>query len=172
MAKSKIDKLIDQAEETNKVIRDLTFALLRIPTKALPLPPQVRAAIPAAERSNEMIAEAYFDVVRGIAGGLQSERGQESLQVLSEIQLEGPAKPVLPKPRSQKQRAFQKKQSAAFAAANKAVRKVNGQFRKGKSQKDVAKMAQRILRNGGTKKGQVRKTARRAFEKGTRKRRK
>ena len=45
----------------------------------------------------------------------------------------------------------------------------NGQFRKGKSQRDVAKMAQRILRNGGTKKGQVRKTARRAYEKGRKK---
>lgn len=165
MAKSKIDRLIDQAEETNRVIRDLTFALLRIPTKVLPLPPQVRTAIPAAEKTNEFIAEAYFDTIRGIAGGLQSERGQDIIGVLAQQQIEGPAKVSLPKPRSPKQKARAKKQSLAFAAANKAVRKKNGQLRKGKTQRDVAKMAQRILRNGGTKKGQVRKTARRAYEK-------
>jgi len=172
LAKSKIDKLIDQAEETNKVIRDLTFALLRIPTKVLPLPPQVRTAIPAAEKTNEFIAEAYFDTIRGIAGGLQSERGQDIIGILAEQQIEGPARAQLPKTRTTKQKAFAKKQSLAFKAANKAVRKKNGQFRKGKSQRDVAKMAQRILRNGGTKKGQVRKTARRAYEVGRRKRKK
>lgn len=170
MAKSKLDRLIDQAEETNKVIRDLTFALLRIPIKALPLPPVVRTAIPAAETTNQAIADAYFGTVRGIADVLQSEKGQEGINVLSQQQLVGPAPPLLPKPRTPKQKAFAKKQSLAFAAANKAVRKKNGQLRKGKTQSDVARMAQRILRNGGTKKGQVRKTARRAFETGRRKR--
>lgn len=170
MAKSKIDKLIDQAEETNRVIRDLTFALLRVPVKALPLPAPVRTAIPAAETTNEAIANAYFDTVRGIAGALQSERGQESIGVLGDAQIVGPVRTPIPKPRTQKQKAFQKKQSLAFSAANKAVRKKNGQFRKGKSQRDVAKMAQRILRNGGTKKGQVRKTSRRAGETRRRKR--
>jgi len=160
LAKSKIDKLIDQAEETNRVIRDLTFALLRIPVKALPLPAPVRTAIPAAETTNEAIAGAYFDTVRGIAGALQSERGQESIGVLGDAQIVGPVRPVLPKPRTQKQRSFQKRQSLAFQAANRAVRKKNGQFRKGKTQRDVAKMAQRILRNGGAKRTLSRKTSR------------
>ena len=170
MAKSKLDRLIDQAEETNRVIRDLTFALLRVPTKVLPLPPAVRTALPAAEKTNEFIAEAYFDTIRGIAGAAQSEQSQDIIGVLAQQQIEGPARAILPKPRSPKQKAFAKKQSLAFAAANKAVRKKNGQLRKGKTQADVAKMAQRILRNGGTKKGQVRKTARRAYEVGRRKR--
>lgn len=170
MVKSKIDKLIDQAEETNRVIRDLTFALLRVPTKVLPLPPQVRTAIPAAEKTNEFIAEAYFDTIRGIAGGLQSERGQEAIDVLAMQQIQGPAKVALPKPRTQKQRSFQKRQSLAFQAANRAVRKKNGQLRKGKTQRDVAKMAQRILRNGRPKKKPGPKTSRRAGETGRRKR--
>ena len=169
MAKSKLDKLIDQAEETNKVIRDLTFALLRIPIKALPLPPAVRTALPAAETTNQALADAYFGTVRGIADVLQSDPAQPFVQRGVDAQITGPVKPILPKPRSPKQKARAKKQSLAFAAANKAVRKKNGQFRKGKSQRDVAKMAQRILRNGGTKKGQVRKTARRAYEKGRKK---
>ena len=169
MAKSKLDKLIDQAEETNQVIRDLTFALLRIPIKALPLPPAVRTALPAAETTNQALADAYFGTVRGIAEVIQSPGAEPFVQRAIDAPIVGPAKAVLPKPRTQKQKAFQKKQSLAFAAANKAVRKKNGQLRKGKTQADVAKMAQRILRNGGTKKGQVRKTARRAYEKGRKK---
>lgn len=165
MAKSKLDRLIDQAEETNKVIRDLTFALLRIPIKALPLPPAVRTALPAAETTNQALADAYFGTVRGIAEVIQSPGAEPFVQRGLDAEIMGPVRPILPKPRSPKQKAFAKKQSLAFAAANKAVRKKNGQLRKGKTQADVAKMAQRILRNGGTKKGMVRKTARRAYKK-------
>ena len=142
-------------------------------TPLVPLPPKVKQAIGGATEIVEPlttdIRTAYFDGLRAGARAIQSERSQEIASTIQPMDLVGPAKPVLPKPRTQKQKAFQKKQSLAFAAANKAVRKKNGQFRKGKSQSDVAKMAQKILRNGGTKKGQVRKTARRAYEKGRKK---
>ena len=147
---------------------------IALQTPLVPLPKPIKQKIGVAADVvaplRDDITSAYFDGLRAGAAGLQGQRAQEIASTIQPMDLVGPAKPVLPKPRTQKQKAFQKKQSLAFAAANKAVRKKNGQFRKGKSQRDVAKMAQRILRNGGTKKGQVRKTARRAFEKGRRKR--
>ena len=143
-------------------------------TPLVALPPKVKQAIGGAAEIVEPVTDdirtAYFNGLRAGARAIQSERSQEVFEQISPMDIVGPAKPVLPKPRTQKQKAFQKKQSLAFQAANKAVRKKNGQLRKGKTQADVAKMAQRILRNGGTKKGQVRKTARRAYEKGRRKR--
>ena len=147
---------------------------IALQTPLVPLPKPVKQKIGVAADVvaplRDDITSAYFDGLRAGAAGLQGQRSQEVFEQISPMDLVGPAKPVLPKARTPKQKAFQKKQSMAFAAANKAVRKKNGQFRKGKSQRDVAKMAQRILRNGGTKKGQVRKTARRAYETGRRKR--
>jgi len=67
------------------------------------------------------------------------------------------------KTRSKKQKAQDKKKSEAWAEANEFMRKDNGQLRKGKTQKDVATRANKNLRKGTTK-GEVRKTARRAFE--------
>ena len=169
--KSKLDKLIDKLEEITIMNQELMRFALQTPLVALP--PKVKQAIGGAaeivEPVTDNIRTAYFDGLRAGARAIQSERSQEITSQLSPMDLVGPAKPLGPKPRSPKQKAFAKKQSLAFAAANKAVRKKNGQFRKGKSQRDVAKMAQRILRNGGTKKGQVRKTARRAYEKGRKK---
>ena len=171
MAKSKLDKLIDKLEEITIMNQQLMAIALQTPL--VPLPPPVKAKIGMAADVvaplRDDITSAYFDGLRAGAAGVTGQRSQEVFEQISPMDLIGPAKPVLPKPRSPKQKAFAKKQSLAFAAANKAVRKKNGQFRKGKSQRDVAKMAQRILRNGGTKKGQVRKTARRAYEKGRKK---
>jgi urease accessory protein UreF len=170
--KSKLDKLIDKLEEVTRMNQELMRIVLQTPL--VPLPPAIKTKIGVAadlvEPARDDITSAYFDGLRAGAAGLQGQRAQEAFSQIEATDIIGPAKPVLPKPRSPKQKAFAKKQSLAFAAANKAVRKKNGQFRKGKSQRDVAKMAQRILRNGGTKKGQVRKTARRAYEKGRRKR--
>ena len=170
--KSKLDKLIDKLEEVTRMNQELMRIVLQTPL--VPLPPAIKTKIGVAadlvEPVRDDITSAYFNGLRAGAAGLQGQRSQEVFEQISPMDIIGPAKPVLPKPRTPKQKAFQKKQSLAFAAANKAVRKKNGQFRKGKSQRDVAKMAQRILRNGGTKKGQVRKTARRAYEKGRRKR--
>ena len=62
-------------------------------------------------------------------------------------------------------RRSRKNLSAALKEANARLRKKNGQLKKGKTQSDVMKLAQRLKKKMGTKKGQVRKTARRAFEK-------
>jgi len=68
------------------------------------------------------------------------------------------------KKRSRSARASDKKLSEAFKEANRRYRKKDGSLRTGRTQSDIAKLAQKLRKNGGTKKGQVRKTARRAFE--------
>ena len=54
--------------------------------------------------------------------------------------------PLTKKPRSRKQKANDKKKSRAWREANAALRNKNGQLKKGRTQKDVAKRANRILK--------------------------
>jgi hypothetical protein len=54
--------------------------------------------------------------------------------------------PLKKKPRSRKQKANDKKKSRAWSEANAALRNKNGQLKKGRTQKDVAKRANRILK--------------------------
>ena len=51
-----------------------------------------------------------------------------------------------PKKRSRSKRAADKKLSKAFKEANARLRKKNGQLKKGKTQADVARLAQRLRR--------------------------
>ena len=61
-------------------------------------------------------------------------------------------------------RKSRKNLSKALQEANSRLRKKNGQLKKGKTQGDVMRLAHRLNKKNGTKKGQVRKTARRAYE--------
>jgi hypothetical protein len=54
--------------------------------------------------------------------------------------------PLTKKPRSRKQKANDKKKSIAWKKANATLRNKNGQLKKGRTQKDVAKRANRILK--------------------------
>ena len=54
--------------------------------------------------------------------------------------------PLKKKPRSKKQRAYDKKRSKAWSEANSKLRNKNGQLKKGRTQKDVAQRANRILK--------------------------
>ncbi|GAH21028.1 unnamed protein product [marine sediment metagenome] len=54
--------------------------------------------------------------------------------------------PLKKKPRSRKQRTNDKKKSRAWREANSKLRNKNGQLKKGRTQKDVAKLANRILK--------------------------
>jgi len=54
--------------------------------------------------------------------------------------------PLKKKPRSKKQRAFDKKRSKAWSQANSSLRNKNGQLKKGRTQKDVAQRANKILK--------------------------
>lgn len=68
-----------------------------------------------------------------------------------------------PKKRSAAAKKADKKLSAAFKEANRRYRKKDGSLRAGRTQADIARLAHK-LRKKGTTKGEVRKTARRAFE--------
>ena len=69
------------------------------------------------------------------------------------------------KRRTAQAKSASKNLSKAFKMANEKLRNKNGQLRKGKTQADVARMAQRLRKKmDTTTKGDVRKTARRAFE--------
>jgi len=156
---SRIDKLIDQAERTNEAIRNLTALVLPLITQAAP--PPVKRATAIAPRIQEEGAEAYFDALRGVVQLIEDTPDN--------VRRNNPIT-TAKKVRSTAQKRNDKMQSQAFEMANSALRKTNGQLRKGKTQRDVAVRAQKELKrmkNGSkrsTRKGQVRKTARRAYE--------
>jgi hypothetical protein len=66
---------------------------------------------------------------------------------------------------SRKKTDYDRRMSRALAEVNKTARLKNGSFRKGWDQAKVMKKAHKLARKYGpsTKKGQVRKTARRAY---------
>jgi len=82
--------------------------------------------------------------------------------------------PRKPRVRSPKQKVNDKIQSVALTAVNKMARKKDGSFKKGWSQKKVMRLAQKectkererlgLCERKSTRKGQKRKTARRAYE--------
>jgi len=123
-------------------------------------------ASPAGQRTMELgiqqSAAANGVVLEDLARG--------GLVTMPTLGLTGEAGPemVIPlmKPkrrRSRFARAADKQLSMAFKEANRRYRKKDGSLRAGRTQSDIAKLAHK-LRKKGTKKGQVRKTARRAYE--------
>jgi len=96
-------------------------------------------------------------------------------QAIADLQFPG-RPPRKPRVRSPKQKVNDKIQSVALTAVNKIARKKDGSFKKGWSQKKVMRLAQKECtkereRLGlckpkkSTRKGQRRKTARRAYRK-------
>jgi len=129
---------------------------------------EVAAAILAGFKQG-VIAEAKRqavmtgkEVVRELPGALLDTQSlvNQSLMFVEETATMA-AQPK--KKRSRSARAADKKLSEAFKEANRRYRKKDGSLRTGRTQADIAKLAHK-LRKKGTTKGQVRKTARRAFE--------
>jgi|TARA_R110002096_G_scaffold434578_1_gene656732 hypothetical protein len=113
----------------------------------------------AAKRGVRIEDLAMGGLVTEPTFGLTGEAGPEFVFPLA---------PPMMKPkrkRSRSARASDKKLSEAFKEANRRYRKKDGSLRSGRTQTDIAKLAQKLRKKAGTKKGQVRKTARRAFEK-------
>ena len=75
--------------------------------------------------------------------------------------------PLVAPKRTRKKTDYDKRMRRALIEVNKSARLKNGSFRKGWDQGKVMKRAHKLARKYGpsTKKGQVRKTARRAFRK-------
>ena len=184
---SKIDKVIDRLERLNQDVNEIKAKGIGL----LPLPPLVKGGLRAISPGfDAALSELYFDGVRAVADVvLPANVAQEIINnpnvlmdssgAISQI----PARPLLAtvsKPRkvTKKMRMQRKIQSTAFKNANAKGRKVNGEFKKGFDQAKIARIAQKECtkerqrlglcekpKKKGTRKGQVRKTARRAFEK-------
>lgn len=139
---SRIDKLIDQAEATNESIRNLTALILPLLTATAP--PPVKKAVAIAPAVNDELAALYFTALRGVADVAQNPTvGQSFIDA---------ARPRViptvstPKVRSAAQKKVAKMQSTAFKEANSKLRNRNGSLKKGKTQRDVAVRAQKILK--------------------------
>lgn len=91
------------------------------------------------------------------------QSNQDLMAALAAIE-SGASMVTTPKKRSRSARAADKRLSAAFKEANRRYRKKDGSLRAGRTQADIARLAHKLRKKGSTKKGQVRKTARRAYE--------
>ena len=139
---SRIDKLIDQAEATNESIRNLTALILPLLTATSP--PPVKRAVGIAPAVNDELAALYFTALRGVADVAQNPTvGQSFIDAARPRVI--PAASA-PKVRSAAQKKVAKMQSTAFKEANSALRNKNGSLKKGKTQRDVAVRAQKVLK--------------------------
>ena len=167
MAKSRIDKLIDQAEQTNAQIRALTALLLTANglAQAAPLPPVVKPLIPLVPEIQERQADIYFDTLRGIASAVQRPTNQQLAKDAARIGMDSinllpvgpsPITVAQPKKRTPAQKKNDKMQSQAFKMANAKLRTSKGALRKGVTQSDVARRAQSELKRMKNKRGTTR----------------
>ena len=144
---SRLDQVIDRLE----MLTDEVLAIKRslTATPIIPLPPAVKPGlVRTQEQIDAAVSEAYFTGLRGGAQVLQdttalSPVSQRVIQTVSPEPIDFTSKP---KVRSAAQKRNDKMQSKAFQQANSELRKKNGQMRKGKTQSDVAKRAQKILK--------------------------
>lgn len=119
-----------------------------------------QGVIAEAKRQSVMIGK---EVVRELPGAL-TDTGMLVNQALMFVEDTAEVAATPKKKRSAAAKKADKKLSAAFKEANRRYRKKDGSLRAGRTQADIARLAHK-LRKKGTTKGQVRKTARRAFEK-------
>lgn len=151
---TQLDRIIDRLEEMNRELLELKRRI----TMVAPLPPKLKPSlIRGQEVIDPILLEAYFDTVRG-AVQLAEDTPSNFRENVVEPIMRKPAQAK--KLRTKAQKANDKLQSQAFANANAALRKQNGQMRKGVNQRDIAARAQRELRklkNGKktVKKGRV-----------------
>tara|TARA_R100001369_G_C3309591_1_gene167088 strand:- start:325 stop:906 length:582 start_codon:yes stop_codon:yes gene_type:complete len=191
---SKIDKVIDRLERLNQDVNEIKakgIGLLPLPPV---IKGALRAISPSLEETYSELyfdgVRAVADVLlpANVAQEIINNPNvlMDSAGAISQI----PARPgsrtrltepeVFKKPRkvTKKMKMQRKIQSTAFKNANAKGRKVNGEFKKGFDQARIARLAQKECtkerqrlglcekpKKKGTRKGQVRKTARRAFEK-------
>ena len=121
--------------------------------------------IAAVEIVAELATDSAIDSKAMATGGLITEPTFVMLGEMGpEMVIPLTGLPVVKRKRSRSARASDKLLSAAFKEANRRYRKKDGSLRAGRTQSDIAKLAHRLKKKSGTKKGQVRKTARRAFE--------
>ena len=184
---SKIDGVLDDLKKLAEDVSELKRAVVASPIVPLPKPLKTKLGV-AQEIIDQKLIDAYFNVAGGVADVvLPANVAREIINnpnVLMDVNgsiSQITAKPTVTKPRkvTKKMRQQRKIQSTAFRNANAKARKQNGELRAGFDQRRIAQMAQREctkerqrlglcdkpMKRKSTRKGGVRKTARRAFEK-------
>jgi hypothetical protein len=184
---SKVDGLLKDLKNLADEVNQLKRGVFTSPLNPLPRPLKAKLAL-GAEATDRAITDAYFNTVQSIADVvLPADVAREVINnpnilmdtngAISQI----PARPAAAKPRkvTSKMKKQRKIQSNAFRNANAKARKKDGTLRAGFDQRRIALMAQREctkerqrlglcdkpMKRKSTRKGQVRKTARRAYEK-------
>ena len=191
---SKIDGVLNDLKKLTEDVTALKRAVVASPIVPIPKPLKSKLGV-VQEVTDQALIDAYFGTVQNVADVvLPAAVAREVINnpnvlmdsngAISQI----PARAILtpttstpPKPRkvTKKMRQQRKIQSKAFRNANAKARKKNGELRAGFDQRRIAQMAQREctkerqrlglcekpMKRKSTRKGQVRKTARRAYEK-------
>ena len=184
---SKIDGVLKELKELSETVASLKRDVVASPIVPLPRPIKSKLGV-IQEQTDQAIIDAYFNTVGNVADVvLPAAVAREVINnpnvlmdangSISQIT----AKPAESKPRkvTKKMRQQRKIQSKAFRNANAKARKKDGTLRAGFDQRRIALMAQREctkerqrlglcdkpMKRKSTRKGQVRKTARRAYEK-------
>lgn len=183
---SKVDGVLKDLKKLTEEVLEIKRAVVASPIVPLPKPVKTKLAL-AQEVIDPLLTEAYFNTLGAIADVvLPANVAREVINnpnVLMDVNgaiSQIPARPVQKKPQkvTKKMRQQRKIQSTAFRNANAKARKKNGELRTGFDQSRIASMAQREctkerqrlglcekpMRKKSTRKGQIRKTARRAFE--------
>ena len=184
---SKIDGVLNDLKKLTEDVSALKRAVVASPIVPIPKPLKSKLGV-VQEVTDQALIDAYFGTVQNVAdvvlpaavarevindpGIMMNDQGMIVNQA---------AKTAAPKPRkvTKKMRQQRKIQSKAFRNANAKARKKDGTLRAGFDQRRIALMAQREctkerqrlglcdkpMKRKSTRKGQVRKTARRAYEK-------
>lgn len=126
-------------------------------------------AFEAAERDLDDTRQlALGGIITEPTYALIGEAGPELVLPLPGLVPGMPTLPGIPKPRTRKKTKRDQVLSRELKMMNKRARKKDGSLRSGWTQRKIMQLAQKatkkIIGKGGTRKGQVRKTARRAYE--------
>ena len=190
---SKVDGLLKDLQALTEQVAEIKRAVVASPIVPLPKPIKSKLGV-VQEVTDQALIDAYFGTVQNVADVvLPAAVAREVINnpnvlmdangSISQI----PGRPMLSaartsaKPRkvTKKMKMQRKIQSKAFRNANAKARKKDGTLRAGFDQSRIARMAQREctkerqrlglcdkpMKRKSTRKGQVRKTARRAYEK-------
>jgi hypothetical protein len=190
---SKVDGLLKDLQALTEQVAEIKRAVVASPIVPLPKPLKTKLGV-AQEIVDPLLIDAYFGAVQNVADVvLPAAVAREVINnpnvlmdangTISQIprQMISSAGSISAKPRkvTKKMRMQRKIQSKAFRNANAKARKKDGTLRAGFDQRRIALMAQREctkerqrlglckkpMKRKSTRKGQVRKTARRAYEK-------
>ena len=184
---SKIDGVLNELRKLTEDVNSLKRQVITSPIVPLPKPLKSKLAM-GAEVIDPILTDAYFGTLQNVADVvLPAAVAREVINnpnvlmdangAISQIPAQAPG--TKPRKVTKKMRQQRKIQSTAFRNANAKARKKNGELRAGFDQRRIALMAQREctkerqrlglcdkpMKRKSTRKGQVRKTARRAYEK-------